>query len=410
MRIAINGCGIGGPTLAWWLKQYGHEPVLFEKAPVLRTGGYIIDFWGSGYDVAEEMGLIPTLREDAIFVDTLRSVRASGRPLSEMDGAIFDELAGGRYFSIARSDIARHLFEACRGVESHFGRHVTAVDEEDECVRVTLSDDTTERFDLLIGADGLHSAVRGAVFGPQPEFERPLGYHVAAFTIDGYRPRDENAYVQFTRPGRQISRAALGGDRTLILMVVRSEQLDREPEEPDAQKAALKAIFAGSGWETAPILAGLEAAEDFYFDRVSQIVMPDWSKGRVALVGDAAACISLLGGEGTGLAITEARVLAGEIDRAGGDHRTAFRRYREVLGPLLEKKQKNARSMGGFFAPKGWSGVAGREFLAWLISFRPLSKLLVGPMLGEKPDLPDYRPPATNSGRAAEPAARQGTG
>ena len=303
MRIAINGCGIAGPTLAWWLRHYGFTPVIFERAPALRAGGYAVDFWGSGYQVAERMGILPGLRTDGYVVERLRSVSASGRTVASFRAGAIVEAAGGDYLTIARSDLSRRIFDACEGIEAHFGRSIEALEDGSGEVVATLSDGRRESFDVVIGADGLHSHVRGLVFGPQQRFERALGLHVAAFLLEGYRPRDELAYVQFTRPGRQMSRLALRDDRTLFLLVFADRLLGEEPRGAAGQKAALRRMFGGLGWETDAILARLGEVDDLYFDRASQIELPRWSKGRVALVGDAAACPSLLAGEGSGLGI-----------------------------------------------------------------------------------------------------------
>jgi 2-polyprenyl-6-methoxyphenol hydroxylase-like FAD-dependent oxidoreductase len=390
MRIAINGCGIAGPTLAWWLRHYGFAPVIFERAPALRTGGYAVDFWGSGYRVAERMGILPALKTDGYVVERLKSVSSSGRTIASFRAGAIVEAAGGEYLTIARSDLSRRIFDACAGIEVHFGRSIEAVEYEPHGVAVSLSDGAGDRFDLVIGADGLHSRVRGLAFGPQAQCERSLGLHVAAVVLDGYRPRDELAYIQFTRPGRQISRLSLREDKTLFLFVFADRLLRDEPHDETAQKTALRRIFGGMGWETDTILARLGDVEDIYFDRASQIELQHWSKGRVALVGDAAACPSLLAGEGSGLGMTEAYVLAGELARAGGDHRTAFAAYEAKLKDYVAGKQAAARRFKGFFAPKSWFGLALREIAINLAGIPILTNPLIGAGLSDQIALPEY--------------------
>ncbi|MCB1576535.1 MAG: FAD-binding domain [Xanthomonadales bacterium] len=390
MRIAISGAGIGGPTLAWWLREYGHTPVLIERAPAPRRGGYIIDYWGSGYEVGDRMGLIPALESDGYVVERLRSVTASGRTLSVLDARVFAQITNGRYLSIARSDLARRINEACAGIETRYDCTIKAVSQDADAARLEFSDGTRESFDLLVGADGLHSNTRALVFGPQSAHERRLGLHVAAMILDGYRPREELAYVQLTRPNRQISRFALHEDRTLFLFVFASDLLEDEPAEEAGQKAALRSIFTGLGWEADAVLARLDEVDDLYFDRVSQIELPRWSDGRVGLIGDAAACISLLGGEGSGLAMTEAYVLAGELQRARGDHRAAFAAYERRMQPYLANKQAGARRFKGFFAPKSWTGVIAREAMTALAALPFLTRRLLGAGLSDSMPLPDY--------------------
>lgn len=390
MRVAINGAGIAGPTLAWWLRHYGHDPILFEKANTPRTGGYIIDFWGSGYDVAEKMGLLPALSENSYLIQTLRSVSASGRTRSALDARVFDDFTDGRYFSVARSDLANCILQACDGIECRFGVSVDSYDEQPDWVAVTLSDGTTESCDLLIGADGLHSQVRTLAFGAQVQFEVPLNLHVAAFVIKGYRPREEMAYVQFTRPDRQINRVALRDDQTLVLFVFHDRFVTRKPQTPDEQSAALRAIFGDMGWEADAILSHLDAADDLYFDRVSQIRMPQWSKGRVSLVGDAVACPSLLAGEGSGMGMTEAYVLAGELHRCGGDFVLGFAAYAAQLQDYARAKQDAAGSFKGFFAPRSGFALFLREASLHLMRIPGMAKLLIGPGFSNNFALPDY--------------------
>jgi 2-polyprenyl-6-methoxyphenol hydroxylase-like FAD-dependent oxidoreductase len=390
MRIAINGCGIAGPTLAWWLRHYGFTPVIFERAPALRTGGYAVDFWGSGYKVAERMGIMPGLQSDGYIFERVKSVSSGGRTIASFRASALFEAAGGDYLTIQRSDLSRRIYEACDGIETHFGCSVEGLEERPDGVVATLSDGRRESFDLVVGADGLHSQIRALAFGPQGRFEQSLGLHVAAMLLDGYRPREELTYVQFTRPGRQVSRVTLRDDRTLFLFTFADRLLAQEPRDEAGQKAALRHIFGGMGWEADAILARLGEVDDLYFDRASQIELPHWSKGRIALVGDAAACPSLLAGEGSGLGMTEAYVLAGELARAAGDHRAGFAACEEKLKAYVTGKQAAARRFKGFFAPKSWFGLILREIAINLAGIPFLTKPLIGAGLSDQFPLPDY--------------------
>lgn len=390
MKIAISGCGVAGPTLAWWLGKYGHEPVLFEKAPALRKGGYLIDFWGTGYDVADKMAVLPGLHKDAYKIERVKSVTSGGWTTSSVNAKLFSDLTDDRYFSIARSDLSRHLFNACAGVDTRFGTSVVGVKDQRDCVSIQLSDGKQEEYDLIVGADGLHSKVRELTFGPQDKYEKHTGFFVAAFILPEYRPRDELAYVSHTRPGRQISRVALRDDHTLFLFVFTKDFLTHRPVDEADEKATLREVYKDIGWEADAILSRMDEVRDIYFDRVSQIRMPMWTKGRVALLGDAAACASLLAGEGTGLAMTEAYVLAGELHRASGDHQAAFRAYQERLYSYVTSKQDAALGFAGFFAPKNWFWLAVRDISMNLTSLPFVGKQLFAQAFKSDLVLPDY--------------------
>ncbi|HEX7029914.1 MAG TPA: FAD-binding domain [Gammaproteobacteria bacterium] len=390
MKILISGAGIAGPTLAWWLLEHGFEPVLVERAPRLRTGGYIIDFWGSGFDVAERMGLVPELMHAGYKVREVRMVNRASRKVAGFSAEVFDRLTDGRYVSLPRGELGAMIHARIQDrAETLFDDEILALDDTGDGVNVTFRNAAPRRFDLVIGADGLHSRVRELVFGAEGEFEKYLGYQVAAFETRGYRPRDEDVYVMFTQVGRQISRFSLRDDRTLFLFVL-ADEAGREAH--DARRL-LHRRFDAAGWESDGILAAMDATDDLYFDRVSQIRMNTWSRGRVALIGDAAFCVSLLAGQGSALAMTAGYVLAGELRRAQGDYREAFRRYQERLGPFIAKKQQAAEKFAGAFAPRTAVGLFFRNQVTRLLDIPWIADLAIGRDLKDNIALPDYGNP-----------------
>jgi 2-polyprenyl-6-methoxyphenol hydroxylase-like FAD-dependent oxidoreductase len=243
----------------------------------------------------------------------------------------------------------------------------------------------------VIGADGLHSAVRRIAFGPDEQFEKYLGYGVAAFEAEGYRPRDELVYVGYTQPGRQVACFSLRNDYTFFLFVFRdgSRGVDVGDGDRDA-KALLHGIFEGAGWECPQILSAMDACDTLYFDRMSQIRMSRWTEGRLALVGDAACCVSLLAGEGAGLAMAGACVLAGELYRSCGDHVAAFARYKRRLRHFVLAKQNSAERFASWLAPRTRAGLLLRNVTSRLMSFEPLAELVIGRSLRDDFVLPDY--------------------
>lgn len=392
MRIAISGAGVAGPTLAYWLLKGGCEVTLIEAAPRLRTGGYMIDFWGVGFDVADRMGLLPAIRDAGYHLQEVRYANTGGRTIARISAKTITRELGDRFTSLPRGDLAAILFRAVEGrAKTRFGVTVTGLEERASGVRVTFSDGAPQDFDLLIGADGLHSNVRSLAFGPEGLFERRIGYYVAAFAAQGYAIREEPAYVSLGLPGRQISRFTMRNGRTMFLFVFVAERLGGpEPDALEDKKRAIVRVFDGSGWEWPLIAEALDAADDVYFDRVSQIALDRWSKGRVALTGDAAACVSLVAGEGTGLGVTEAYVLAGEICAAGGDHAAAFQRYESRLRSFVDGKQRSARSFASAFAPRTALGVWLRNQSVKLMAIPGLPSLLVGDQMRDDFTLPDY--------------------
>ena len=345
----------------------------------------MIDFWGVGYRIAKLMGIEDRIRSAGYPVQSVCSVGAGGDVKAELGIDAFRGMIGDDFISLPRGDVAAAIYETINEkVETIFADTITAIDEHSDSVHVAFASHTPRDFDLVVGADGLHSNIRRLVFGPEENFEHYLGCKVAACVVDGYRPRDELMYVTYNTLGQQVGRFALRDDRTMFLFVFRAEH-----DTGGSPKDQLCEHFGDAGWECRAILAALDDVDDLYFDVVSQIRMDQWSQGRTLLMGDAAGCISLLGGEGTGLAITEAYVLAGELKRAGGDHRRAFSAYETLMCPFIKDKQKSAERMIGFFAAQTRFGLWFRNIAMQTLNFGPLAALFAGGVR-DNIDLPDY--------------------
>lgn len=399
--VLISGAGVAGPTLAYWLLEGGLQPTLIERAPELRAGGYIIDFWGLGYDIAERMGLGDQLRAHGYNVRELRFLNGRGRRIGGFGAEVFEELTEGRYVSLPRSDLSRMIYglvaDRC---EARFGDAISGLQAGDDGVVVAFETGGQRRFDLVIGADGLHSGVRGLAFGPEAEFERYLGYAVAAFEAQGYPRRDENVYVSYGRPGRQAARLALDDDRTLFLLVFAAEDPPRAAlRQRSAQEELVRAAFGDAGWECPEILNAMASSRDLYFDLVSQIRLDHWSRGRVGLVGDAAFAPSLLAGQGSALAMIGAYVLAGELASTPGRPAAALERYQATLHKFMDDKQAAAEGFARSFAPRTALGLWFRNQVTRAFSIPGLARLTFGAGLLDRVRLPRYpeldaRPPA----------------
>jgi 2-polyprenyl-6-methoxyphenol hydroxylase-like FAD-dependent oxidoreductase len=392
MSVLISGIGIAGPTLAYWLSVYGVESTLVERAPRLRTGGYVIDFWGSGFDVAERMDLLADIRRDGYDIKELRLVNPQGRRVGgfKLDG--FRTATRGRYVSIPRSDLARIIYQKIEGrCETIFGDSIKEIKQGPDGVEVTFEHAQPRRFDVVIGADGLHSVVRKLTFGPEERFEKFLGLRVAAFEAAGYQPRDEDIYMSYSVPGKQVGRLSLRNNRTLFLFIFDNDSGDSvDPFDTRVQKDMVRTHFGTLGWECPQILAAMESCDEIYFDRVSQIRMDTWSRGRVGLIGDAAFCPSFLAGQGSALAMVAAYVLAGELGMARLSPEKALGRYEQLLRAFISGKQDAAVKMAGSFTPRTRLGLFLRNQITKAFAVPLVAKMAMGSTLIDTFTLPDY--------------------
>ncbi|MFC4118755.1 FAD-dependent monooxygenase [Nonomuraea zeae] len=338
-NVLISGASIGGPALAYWLARHGFKVTVVEKAGSLRPGGQAVDFKGETHrTVLTRMGILSDVRRLQTGGTDQEIVDANGRRLAVIPG----EFTGGD-IEIRRGVLSTLLYErTASACEYVFGDSITSLTETREGVHVTFERAAPRTFDLVIGADGIHSNVRRLAFGPEPEFVKFLGHYYALVELDGdfgSMPR------MYNEPGRM---AAVGGPKAPAFFVFASEQLDYDRYDVGQQKAILARAYAGMGWQIPAVMEAVRDAEDVYLDSLSQVRIDRYSQGRVVLLGDAAYG-NTLGGFGTGLAVVGAYVLAGELAAAGGDHRTAFAEYeRQMRGYAKVAKNGNA---GPFLAP-----------------------------------------------------------
>jgi 2-polyprenyl-6-methoxyphenol hydroxylase-like FAD-dependent oxidoreductase len=354
--VLISGAGIAGPTLAWWL---------------LRKG------------------FIPTLERVGYKLDEVRIVDELGQRVSGFDGQTFRSATNGRYLSLLRSDRATAIYAAvARDVETMFGTSVIALEDDAEGVTVAFDNDHARRFDFVVGAGGLHSGVRKLVFGQERRFEKFLGYYTAAFTTPHYRHRDEGVYVSYTVPGRQVARYALRNGRSAFFLILAADRSFGDlRHDPGAQREALGAAFGGLGWETGEIIAAMDSADDLYFDAVAQVRLPEWSRGRVVLLGDAAYCPSLIAGQGSAFAMAGAYVLARELAEAGSNYPAAFASYEQRFRPFIDAKQKAAERFAGWFAPRTAAALRLRNAITRSLNIPWLGERLIACSLGDRFDL-----------------------
>jgi 2-polyprenyl-6-methoxyphenol hydroxylase-like FAD-dependent oxidoreductase len=347
------------------------------------------------------MGLLADINRTGYHARELRIINEAGRRVAGFGTAVFSELTGGRYVTLPRSDLSRFLLAKVRNnIETIFGDEIIGLEQQADCVRVALKEAGERRFDLVVGADGLHSSVRKLAFGPQSWSERHLGYAVAAFEASGYRPRDDDVYLMYCEPGRMLGRFTLHEDRTLFLFVFTANRGEL-PVTLEAQKARLHDLYGRGGWECRKILSELDRTDDLYLDSVSQIKMQNWSRGRVALVGDAAFCVSLLAGQGSALAMIAAYTLAGELSASHSRHEQAFASYEARLRSYMDKKQRAAEKFAGAFAPRTRAGLLFRNMVVNAFAIPGLARLAVGRDIADRIEIPNYPWPALSRLAAA---------
>jgi len=391
-NILISGAGIAGTTLAFWLKKFGFNPTIIESSPKLREGGYAIDFMGAGYDVAEKMEIISALKAVDINFSELVFVDSNDKKKGSMNYQKIKKFLNGRALTLLRSDLAKVIYQNLgEDVEIIFGDTITSIDQNEKGISVTLQSGKTRNFDLLVGADGLHSKVRNLVFGDEAQFEKYYGYYTSSFTIDNFSIGD-NAFSMYNVPCKQVAVYSKNENKTTTFFIFTSpEKLSYQHSDIGKQKEILKAEFENSGWKCKELLSQIASTKDFYFDRVSQIKMDNWHKGRIALVGDAGYCPSLLSGKGSTLAMVGAYILAGELKQANGDYKTAFKQYELMFKPFMEKRQKAAQSFAKSFIPKSNFGIWLRNKVFRLMSVSIFSKLFLSQFKDSELKLKEYQ-------------------
>ncbi|WIB60171.1 FAD-dependent monooxygenase [Curtobacterium sp. MCLR17_007] len=395
-RALISGASIAGPTLAYWLHRYGWETTVVERAPELRLGGQNVDVRGAGREVARRMGVEDDIRAATTGEVGTRFVGRNGVTSAEFPAGTSDSGGATAELEILRGDLAALLVQRTAGdTEYRYGDRVTAVhDDAADGIAVSFEHGQEERFDLVVAADGLRSSTRDLVFGDEAEI-RPLGLETSWATI----PRtatDDDWWRWYSAPGgRSVTlRPDPHGTIRAALSVVtpRDRATTQRRRSPDEQRAHLRDVFTGAGWETERVLDAIDLADDLYFESIAQVRAPRWSSGRVALLGDAAYCASPVSGMGTSLSLAGAYVLAGEI-AAHVDLRDAFGGYERVMRPWVERAQQLPPGTPRLANPVTRAGVTAFG-LAVRVGASPVAGRIAGHLFtppAEAIDLPDYR-------------------
>ncbi|GAA0316631.1 FAD-dependent monooxygenase [Streptomyces polychromogenes] len=405
-EILISGAGIAGPALAYWLRRAGFAVTVVERAPQPRPGGQTVDLRGAGRTVIERMDLMGRARELSVDQRGLALVDSSGRTTARVPADAFGGEGIVSEIEILRGDLARLLYEATLpDTEYLFDDTVTGIAQAagGDGVTVTFEKAAPRRFALVVGADGPHSAVRALAFGPEHDLVRPLGLYTAWFTAVDHGLDLDGWYLMHNAPGGLVASARPGRLPGEIKagFSFRSPPLAYDRRDPDAGRELVARRFAGVGWEAPRLLRAMRTAPDFFLDSMGQVRLDGWTRGRVALLGDAGYCATPLTGLGTSLALVGAYVLAGELAAAGGDHTVAFPRYDEVMRPYVTRAQELPPGGAAGYAPSGRLGIRLRD-----LSMRSMTRWPMRPLLAAQfakagdIELADYGLTATGRGRA----------
>jgi 2-polyprenyl-6-methoxyphenol hydroxylase-like FAD-dependent oxidoreductase len=394
--VLISGASIAGPALAYWLVRYGCEVTVVERAPSIRVGGYPIDIRGTAIEVVKRMGLLPQVEAAHIASRAMTFVDAEGRTIGAIP--IYD-LTGneaGQDVELPRGTLTTLLYGLTKDsqVRYRFEDSVETLEDDGAGVDVRFKGGERQRYDVVIGADGLHSHTRRLVFGPEEPFNRYLGYTFNLFSMPNDRGLSHGAIV-YAEAGRAAGVLAVRNDPDLFAMLIFATETPPFGARPETAEQIRRtaAAFADGGWEVPRLLEAMRRADDLFFDTVSQIRMPCWSKGRVALTGDAAFAPSFRSGQGTSLALVGAYVLAGEL-ATHDDPVHAFGSYERVMRPFVEANQALAtREAGSFFLPRTQEQLEARNRMLASLQNSHAAEALSGHAreVHSSLRLPDYR-------------------
>ncbi|WP_374103257.1 FAD-dependent monooxygenase [Streptomyces sp. MK37H] len=360
--VLVSGASIAGPALACWLRRYGFAVTLVEKAATLRGGGYPIDIRGTAVEVVRRMGVLPRLRDAHVGIRRISFLDERGDPIAALRPEAISGGKEGHDLEIPRGELAEILYGAIRDdVEILFNDSIATLHDHDGGVDVTFRSGARRTFDLVIGADGIHSHTRSLAFGPEEGYHRYLDHCFAGFTMPNHLGLAHEG-LTWNVPGRTaVLYAPRDDDRVhAFLSFLRPEPPFHAFRDPAAQCDLVAGVFSGYGWEVPRMVAAMRDSDDLFFDVVSQIHMPRWSTGRVALVGDAAYAPSFFSGQGSSLALVGAYVLAGELAAHAG-HADAFEGYERTLRSFVERNQALAGEGSAGLSPRTAEGLARRN-------------------------------------------------
>jgi 2-polyprenyl-6-methoxyphenol hydroxylase-like FAD-dependent oxidoreductase len=373
MRILISGASIAGPVLAYWLTRHDFDVTVVERAPTLRkTGGHAVDLFRPSMEISAKMGVLPRIEALATGTDTLRLYREGSHRPARIDLTKIVGAASDRHVEIMRDDLSEVYYDAGRDqIEYLFGDSITAISPDGE---VTFEHAAPRRFDVVVGADGLHSNVRRLIFGEEARLTRFIGGYLAVVSAPKAQadPGEMVVHVGAGRLAGIYSAEHLTDARALFMFRSKNE-LQYHHRDVMRQKELLRGTFTGMDPQVDRWLDELDRTPTFYFDSITQLQLDTWSSGRVTLVGDAGYCPGPAVGGSTSLAVLGAYVLAGELARAGGDHNRAFAAYEQEMREPVLRSRAFARGAAKSLVPGSRAAVWAMTQAVRLVSLLPAS-------------------------------------
>jgi 2-polyprenyl-6-methoxyphenol hydroxylase-like FAD-dependent oxidoreductase len=361
-EILISGSGIAGLVLAWCLERYGFRPTIIEKSAELRTGGHAVDLWGTALDILEQMGLLAALEARRTQNDLGVMISPGLRP-REIDLAQVSREFAPRQIEIMRGELVSALEQNISSrVDIIFDNSISSIDERAGGLTVTFEKGGSRDFSLVVGADGQHSNVRRIGFGEEARFSHYLGGYICGYTIPAVRELQGRLY-RYVVPNKTVVVFPIRQSEEIAVAFLfrRPNMLNLHHEDFDAQVRVLQETFSGESWKVPHLLDRLDCASGFYFDAISQVVMPSCLRGRIALVGDAGYCPGPAVGGGTSLAVIGAYILAGELAEATGDHRRGLQNYQDAVRCLVAQSRAIGPAVMASLLPRSstsiWAGM-----------------------------------------------------
>ena len=383
-HILISGASIAGPALGYWLNQYGFKVTIVEKAPQLRLGGYRVDVRGKAVEVATRMGIMDSIRLNATNMRGSSLINIRGERLISFDDPDLQGMRAPGDAEIMRGDLSLLLYDRTRqDIEYIFDTSIVDLVQTPDEVIVRLKDGGVRSFDLVIGADGLHSNVRRLAFGSDEEFVRSYGCYLAIYTIPNFFGLDRWEWSGFSKGAVFNIFNCNEPGKAKALFMFDAPGLAYDYRDVSQQKRIVMDRFKDEGGIVPLLLSAIPESPDFYFDSISQVHMDSLFSGRVALLGDAGYCPSPASGQGTSLALVGAYVLAGELAAAGGDYAVAFRRYGEVMKGFVVRNQELGRDGLKRMFPRTSTGVMIQKAMLWLLNRAPLRDRMMRMMFGK---------------------------